>query len=319
MNILYLTTHLNIGGITSYLFSLAIGMKRRGHNVMVASSGGRMLSRFIEEDIGCFSIPIMTKSEISPKILISLFKLRSCIKPNSIDIIHSNTRVTQVLGWLFSCLTKAAYVSTCHGFFKNRFSRRVFPCWGLKVIAISKEVRNHLMSDFKISESNIRLIPSGIDVSRFIVDRARQLNYSLRERFSLGQGEVIGIVARLSDVKGHKYLIEAMKLVLQKVPKAHLLIVGEGRMKQDLINLVKQLNIEENVSFVPTVLDTPEVLSVMDIFVMPSLKEGLGLSLMEAMACGLAVVGSDVGGIRELIQHGYNGLLLEPYDTERLA
>jgi glycosyltransferase involved in cell wall biosynthesis len=90
-------------------------------------------------------------------------------------------------------------------------------------------------------------------------------------------------------------------------------------MKEELIKLVHKLGIAGNVFFVPEVSDTQGVLSAMDLFVMPSLKEGLGLSLMEAMASGLAVIGSDVGGIRTLIQHGHSGLLVKPSDTRGLA
>lgn len=90
-------------------------------------------------------------------------------------------------------------------------------------------------------------------------------------------------------------------------------------MKEGLLRLVKSLGIEKSVFFIPEVDDTKDVLSVMDLFVMPSLKEGLGLSLMEAMASGLCVIGTDVGGIKSLIRDGYTGLLVRPKDTEQLS
>lgn len=110
-----------------------------------------------------------------------------------------------------------------------------------------------------------------------------------------------------------------MPKVLNKFPKAQLLIIGEGRIKQDLVNLGRNLKVDKNIFFVPNTEDTLRVLSAMDIFVMPSLKEGLGLGLMEAMACGLAVIGSNVGGIKNLIQHDFNGLLVEPADFTGIA
>jgi glycosyltransferase involved in cell wall biosynthesis len=317
MNILYLTNHINAGGITSYILSLAKGLKAKGHNVYIATSRGQLLSKFIDEGIIYIPIPIKTKSEISPKVLISLFRLIQSIKEKGIDVIHSNTRVTQVLGCLLSGYSHKPYVSTCHGFFKRRFSRRVFPCWGDKVIAISQQVKEHLINDFKVREDRVRLIANGVDINEFRQTTAKRLKAKLN--LGLGNGLVIGIVARLSGVKGHIYLIEAMESIVKKVPDAQLLIVGEGKIKKDLVNLCKRLKLEKNIFFIPSVMDISKVLSAMDLFVLPSLEEGLGLSLMEAMASGLAVIGSDVGGIKSLILHGYTGLLVKPADSRELA
>jgi len=318
MNILYIANHLNIGGISSYVLTLATGLKRRGHNIYIASSGGALLSRFTQEGIHYISIPIKTKRELSPKILFSMFKLKNIVKARHIEIIHTHSRTTQVLGCLLSKNTGVTHISTCHGFFKKRILRRIFHCWGKKNIAISEPVKEHLVKDLEVKKEDIRVIHNGIDIMKFIrpTDDARR---TAKQRLGLGSGPVVGIVARLSDVKGHRYLIEAMPEVLARFPQAQLLIVGEGREKQGLIKLVRRLNMAEKVFFIPAVPDTQEVLAAMDVFVLPSLKEGLGLALIEAMACGLAVVGSDIGGIKNLIQHGKNGLLAAPADSVSLA
>ncbi len=318
MNILYITNHLNIGGITSYVLTLSCGLKKKGHNVYVASSGGQLLSRFTAEGVTYIPIPIKTKKEISPKILASLFKLKDVLKKYRIDIIHTNSRTTQVLGCLLNKKTGIAHISTCHGFFKKRVFRKLFPCWGMKVIAISESVKEHLIKVFGVDEKNIVVIHNGIDVSNYREQRTENREQRKRD-LGLKEGPVVGIVARLSDVKGHKYLIEAMRDVLAIHPAAQLLIVGEGKIKKELVKLSQALGTEKNVFFIPEVQDTRDVLSVMDVFVMPSLKEGLGLALMEAMASGRAVIGSEVGGIKSLIQHGVNGLLIKPADSKSLA
>ncbi len=318
MNILYLTNHLNIGGISSYVLTLAKGLKAKGHNVYIASSGGDMLNTFMREGINYIPIPIRTKKEISPKILISLFKLLKVIKEDRIDIIHSNTRVTQVLGCLIQRFSGKPHISTCHGFFKKRIFRKIFPCWGYRVIAISESVRDHLRHDFKVKTERIKLIHSGLDVDRF---RAQGTDYreQKKKELGLGSGPAIGIIARLSEEKGHIYLIEAMKSVLEKVPQAQLLIVGDGRMKAKLVSLTKKLELEDKVTFFSSVTDTMQILSVLDVFVLPSSKEGLGLSLMEAMAAGLAVIGSNIGGIKSLIKNENVGLLIKPNDSQQLS
>jgi len=318
MNILYLTNHLNIGGISSYVLTLASGMRKRGHNVYMASSGGGLLCRFTAEGITYIPIPIKTKSEVSYKVLISKFKLLKYIKEDNIDIIHANSRVTQVLSFLIQRACGTPYVSTCHGFFKKRFFRKIFPCWGNKVIAISESVKEHLIEDFKVNERDIRVIHNGIDVNKFREQRIEDREQRKKD-LGLGDGPVVGIVARLSEEKGHSYLIKAMEAVIARIPRAQLVIVGEGRMREELVNLTKTAGLEKSIFFLPSVMDTQEVLSGMDLFVLPSLKEGLGLALMEAMACGLCVIGSGVGGIKSLIRDKYNGLLVRPADTQELS
>lgn len=318
MNILYLSNHLNVGGITSYIFSLAKGFKERGHNVYVASSSGDRLDRFIAEGINYIRIPIRTKSEVDPRILFSLFKLLGFIKEKNIQIIHANTRVTQVLGCLIRKYSGLTFVSTCHGFFKPKFSRSILPCWGERVIAISQQVSQHLSEDFKVDKARIRVIHHGIDLNRFVPADLRAKSRA-KEKFGLQANRVIGMIARLSDVKGHSYLIGALPDILKKFPDARLLIIGEGREERKLKELTGSLSIANSVIFRESVADTAQALSAMDVFAMPSLKEGLGLSLMEAMACGLAVVAADVGGIKTLIQDNQNGLLVAPQDSGALS
>ena len=322
MNILYLTTHLNTGGITSYLLTLAQGFRLRGHTVYVASSGGDSVIRFSTQGVIHLRIPIRTKSEANIlRLGLSVMSLKRQLKHRRIDIIHSQTRVTQVLGSIMGRVIAAPHITTCHGFFKKRLSRAMFPCWGDAVIAISDSVKDHLMFDLGVAQRDIRLIYNGIDVSLFAAARniSEDERRIVRRSLGLGDGPVIGIIARLSDVKGHQHLIHAMRLVLERHPNARLLIVGEGPMERRLVGLVRSLKIDRNVVFAPTVSGTARTLSAIDIYVLPSLKEGLGLSLMEAMAAGLPCIGSDVGGIRNLIQHGANGLLVRPADPTGLA
>jgi glycosyltransferase involved in cell wall biosynthesis len=230
--------------------------------------------------------------------------------------VHSNSRTTQVLGNLLSRALNIPHVFTCHGFFKPKLSRLLFPYWGQGVIAISSEVKEHLIADLKLDAKKISVINNGIDTGNFGDFSARD---ALRKDLGINDAPLVGIIARLSDVKGHIYLIRAMQKVIKNFPAAKLLIIGQGKMKDTLIKEADSLGIKVNVVFVPEARGTEDVLSAMDIFVMPSLQEGLGLALMEAMAQGLAVVGSAVGGIKTLIQDRINGFLVGPADVEGLA
>jgi len=319
MNILHITNHLNIGGITSYVLTLAVGMKKRGHNVYVASSGGQLLAKFTQEAIGFFPIPIRTKQELSPKIIMSMLRLSGFIAEHDIEIVHTHTRTTHVLGALLSLFHKdIAQVTTCHGFFKPRLSRRIFPCWGKKVIAISRQVEEHLINDFKAAKNSVSLVDSGVDIEKFKIESPVP-KAETRKKFGLKDGPVIGVIARLADVKGHIYLIEAMRQVNRAFADAQLFIVGDGKMKERLVGAAQELGPSCNIIFHPGVPDTKEALSIMDVFVMPSLDEGLGIALIEAQASGCASVGSDVGGIKNLIKDNITGLLVRPADSKAIA
>lgn len=322
MNILYLANHLNVGGVTSYILTLASGFAKQGHTVYVASSGGQMVDDFAKAGVRFIRIPIKTKAELHPKVLASFLYLLISHKRYHFDIVHVNTRVTQVLGQLLRSYARIPFVWTCHGFFMRKFSHVLSPCWGDRVIAISKEVEDHLLKDFKMDAARIRLIHNGIDVERFR-EASRCLQAQdrpgLQRRLGLYEGPVVGIIARLSDVKGHRYLIAAMKEVIDYNPRVQLLIVGEGREKEALVRLAEELGIIKNIVFHEQAPYTPDVLAAMDIFVLPSVHEGLGLALMEAMAFGLPVIGSDVGGIRTLIKDGERGLRVPVKDSKALA
>jgi glycosyltransferase involved in cell wall biosynthesis len=319
MNILFITNHLNVGGITSYTLSLARGLKNKGHKVYVASSGGDSLTRFTEQGIVYIPIPIRTKSEINLfKIGLSFLKLLGQIREKDIQVIHSNSRVTQVLGSILARFSRRSHITTWHGFFRKRFGRQLFPFWPDRIIAISESVRDHLMTEFCAPQEAVRLVYNGIDLERLKLSSFKNREEAKKD-FGLGAGPVVGIVARLSDVKGHLFLIQAMKSVLDKIPDAQLFIVGEGKMKKRLVNLSEELKIEKSVFFIPKAYNIAEVFYITDVFVMPSLKEGLGLGLMEAMAWGRPVIGSDVGGIKNLIRNGDNGLLVRPTDVRGLS
>ncbi|HQP10114.1 MAG TPA: glycosyltransferase family 4 protein [Candidatus Omnitrophota bacterium] len=319
MNILFLSTHLNAGGITSYLLTMSKGLMRRGHGVHVATSGGNMENEFLAAGARLLTLDIRTKSELSPKIYLALFPLKKYVREQNIDLIHSQTRITQVMGAMLGKATGRAYVSTCHGFFKaQRLSRKLFPCWGRAVIAISGPVKDHLINDFRVSPENINLTESGIDVESFVPVGEQGITEA-RQRFDLGEGPVLGMIARLSDVKGQDILIEAMSKIVASVPDVKLLLVGEGRMEPLLRERVEQLHLEDHVRFLAIVHKTQEMLPLFDVFVVPSRQEGLGLSIMEAQAMGVPVVASRVGGIPSLIEHGKTGILVDPKNSVQLA
>jgi len=318
LNVLFLTTHFNTGGITSYILTLGEALVKSGHQVWVASSGGNCVSRLESAGIRHVPINIRTKSEVHPKVVLSFWPLDRLIRKEGINIIHAQTRVTQVLGVWLSRSTGVKMVTTCHGFFRPRWFRKTFPCWGAAVIAISKPVAHHLSVDFGVAQNKIHLIANGIDLNRFVMTN-EQMRREARQKTGMGTTPLIGIIARLSDVKGIDILIKAMPLILKEVPSANLLIAGQGPQEAYLKKITQDLSLTSHVHFKSTTNQTHDLLCAFDVFVMPSLMEGLGLSVIEAQACGIPVVASRVGGLVDLIEDQRSGFLVPINDPAALA
>ncbi len=317
MRILLLTNHLNIGGIAVYTVTLANYLCKKGHSVFVASSGGDLEAGLLA-DVKRLRVPLDTSSEVNPKIWSAVFKTRRFIRNENIQIIHAQTRVAQVTAHLVSKLTGVPYMVTWHGFYRPHGFRRIFPCWGERTIAISKTVFRHLVDVFRREESKVRLIFNGVDTSKFTNDYPAGERPEMKRRFGLKDGPVVGIISRLSPEKGHIYLIEAFKELLVEVPKAQLVIVGKGRLEVELKSQVREFGIDNNVHFFGETLDTKTFLAIMDVFTRPSLKEGFGLGVVEAMLMGLPIVSTDVGGFKSILNHGNVGIVVPPKDIAAL-
>ncbi len=163
----------------------------------------------------------------------------------------------------------------------------------------------------------IAVIPSGIDFSVF--DEIKDRNFLQREFGFADDDFLVGIVAALEDHKGHAYLFQATKIIREHSPKIKLIVVGTGSLRLELESQVHQLGIEDIVFFLGFREDVPRILASLDLFVLSSHLEGLGSSLLDAMASRLPVVATRAGGIPEIVRHGETGLLVPPKDPEALA
>jgi glycosyltransferase involved in cell wall biosynthesis len=311
MKILHVTTHMNIGGIAQYIFSLALAMKRAGHDIIVASSGGNMEEELAKNGIPHRRLDIKTKFEFAPKVLFASQAITKIARQENVGLIHAHTRVSQVASMLASSAAGTRYVSTCHGFFKPRLSRRIFDTWGEKVVAISLPVKEHLVSDFGIDRSRIELIHNGVDTQRFSKEYGREEISEVKRSLGLGDGPVIGTMGRLSSVKGQRFLVEATRHIASTNGRVKCMIIGSGPELEPLKSFAKNLGVEDRMVFTGAIYkDIALYLRCMDVFVLPSVKEGLGLALLEAMASGIPCIASDVGGITDIVKSGTNGIVV---------
>jgi len=317
MKIFLMTTHMEMGGIPIYVVELARVLKRRGHQPFVLSDAGSLEGRLACEGIPHIRIPCRTASEFNPKLWLGAFpKILKAIHREQPDLIHSHTRVTQVLGWAVSTLANVPYVTTCHGLYRFRFGRRFFRCWGRWVMAISKASMDRLVQQYRLAPPHqVVLVENGIDVDRFRqppdpvqVERFRQAN-------GLNGGRMIGAIARLSPVKGLDLLLKAVPPLLKEFPDLNVLLVGDGPAREELVRLAYELKIADRVAICPSVEDTRVPMSLLQVFAAPAWREGFGLAIVEAMAAGIPVVSSNAGGPNEILEEGKSGVLIQPGDV----
>ncbi|MBI3333742.1 MAG: lipopolysaccharide heptosyltransferase II [Candidatus Omnitrophica bacterium] len=321
MKILLITTHLEMGGIPVYVVELARGLKRRGHEAVVVSSGGWLERRLDEAGILHPKIPIRTSSELNPRLWLLAFpRFLRIARRQRPDLIHAHTRTTQVLAWAVGALTGIPRVTTCHGIYPARIGRRLFRCWGKSVMAISKAVFQEMVSRYRLTPPHrVVLVRNGVEAARFSRPVPEEELADFRRRIGLKGGPVIGAIARLSPVKGLDHLLKAMPALLERHPHLQLLLIGEGPSRPELIRLAYQLGIAGHLVIAHSVEETRVPLAAMDLFAVPSLNEGFGLAMVEAMAAGVPVVASNRGGPAEIIEEGLSGLLVPPGDAEGLT
>jgi len=199
---------------------------------------------------------------------------------------------------------------------RNPFSRSKYAKNVDLIIAISEGVKEVLIKG-GIPPAAIEVIPSGIDFSPF--DAVKERDF-LRQEFRFSPEDyLVGIVAALEDHKGHQYLLEAARLIKLRAPKIKIVIVGTGSLDLDLDQQARELQVDDLVFFLGFREDVPRILASLDLFVLSSKLEGLGSSLMDAMASRLPVVATEVGGIPEVVVKNETGLLVPPRDPFRLA
>ncbi|MFA4932980.1 MAG: glycosyltransferase [Candidatus Omnitrophota bacterium] len=194
------------------------------------------------------------------------------------------------------------------------FLTRLFGRLSNHNIAISEAVKNRYV-ELGFNKSTITVIPDGIEIDtiREKASMPGQPIYKTNGTF------VIGCVCRLSEEKGLKYLMEAMQFILDETKNIKCVLVGDGPLLNQLKQQTSDLRITENVIFVGHQDNPYPILSQFDIFILPSLREGLSISIMEAMVLGIPIIASMVGGVGDLVCSMTNGILIPPGDSKKIA
>lgn len=186
-----------------------------------------------------------------------------------------------------------------------------------KIVAVSRDLEEYMINKVGVSSKKVITILNGINTDLF---SRRDKNENLLKEFGLSsQDIIIGSVGRLAEVKDYRTLLEAFKIVVGKEPSARLLMVGDGPEKDNLISHAEDIQLGDSVMFLGNREDIPYLLNLLDVFAMSSISEGTSVSLLEAMSSEIPAVVTDVGGNKDIIRNGSNGILVVPKNPVELA
>jgi glycosyltransferase involved in cell wall biosynthesis len=316
IKILYVITSLGLGGAEKLLLDYVKRLNPKKYSFYICCFRDKPddligeISKYAE--VTNFRI----SNKFNPIVIRHLIKFINQIEP---DIIHTHLfqpRFYTTVAHLFS--KKSVLIAHKHNNVNiNKHNVFIFLemlsiIFNQKVIAISQSVKQSLIKYEFVPEKKIAVIYNGIECQNF----SENLN---KTKILNEKKIIIGTICRLERQKGLKYLLLAMKIILTKFPEAKLEIIGDGTLLNELQALSKKLGISNSVIFFGKFTDVKPFYNRMDVFVLPSLYEGFGIVLVEAMASGVPVIASNVEGIKEVIQDERNGILVLPRNPEAIA
>ena len=323
--ILFVIDGLEFGGGERVFLQLIDGLYAKYDIFVATHPAGLFFEKLINMNVKI--CPLDMKKRFSFK---RFFVLRKIIKRNFINIVHSQgarsdfpARVTSffvkqpklvstvampVLGFDVSVLKKMTY------YFADYITSPLVD----RYLVVSKTLKNHLTANYPISPSKVEVIYNGIEVDQYRSDEA--LKVAWRNKNGFQENDIlIGAIGRLVWQKGFECLIECVPKIVRTYPDAKILLVGDGPLKERLEVLAGRLDIKRNLIFAGFRSDIKEILSAVDLLVIPSLLEGFPMVTLEAMAMAKPIVATRIDGITEQITDGVDGILVPPKDPSALA
>ena len=294
-------------------------IKKRGHRIILAIQPGSGIIPAIDREGFEKEIIVMKKKYF----MVSILYLIKIISRYNVDIVNTHSSWDSWIASIAARISrrKPVIIRTRHlstPVSKVLLSRVVYQYLPHIIITTGDSIRETLININHFPENKIVSIPTGVDLEVFY---PRPINNDLREKLGISQKEkVMGIIAALRSWKGHDYLLEAVKIILEKRRDIKLAVVGDGPRYGHLVEKAKLLGIADHVLFLGYRDDIPDILSILDIVVLPSYaNEGVPQSILQAMAMGKPVVATYAGSIPEIVYDKETGILVEPKNASALA
>lgn len=321
IRLMQITHDLAIGGLQQVVVNLCRAIdKNRFHTIVLCLRALGPLAQEIDR-LG-IKVILLPQNKTGADYF-SFFKVADILRKERTQVIHTHNTQPLVDGTLGAILSggRKRIIHTDHARQFPDKKRYMFAEWCMshfvcKMVGVSEQTTENLHKYEKIPKKKLMTIKNGIDVSRFAISIDRQA-----KRKELGippVGPVIGVISRLEKVKGITYLLQAMPKIIKTFPDLTLLIVGDGSEMDNLQSETNKRNLARNVVFTGVRHDIPDILQTLDIYMLPSLSEGLPMGLLEALATGCPVIATQVGGIPNVAENTEAILLVKPKNVKML-
>lgn len=331
-----------IGGEAVYTYGLAVALREIGDEVtVITATHDRSMN--ISDDGGLKIIRLPT-SQVIPKMFSfnkAAKKILETFESEKVDIIHNTSDYNGIV--ISSKQKKTPVIATIHHPYaqerriyrantNNReyvkyvlqrkinyleFNSKILCKRADKLIAVSNYTARSVIEEYGIQPTKISVIPNAVDINIFNPDID---GTEFRKKLNIGSEKVILFVGRLDFQKGIEYLISAFSKIILDFPEVKLIVVGDGPLKNHVRAVISKYNLSGSIFLLGRVdvKDLPDIYAACDLFVVPSLMEGFGIVYLEAMACGKACIGTNIGGVEDVIADGRTGLLVPPADPKSI-
>lgn len=317
LNIAHLIECDGPGGAERIVAALASALQAAGsHNVVFVPANGE---GWIARELEGSGVAIEYFSIDRPLSATCARGLVRAFRQHRIDVAHSHEFSMAVYGAWAAWRSGVPHVITMHGgrYYNDRFQRRLAMRAAIamsdQVVAVSEPLAEAISNDLGVRRSNVMVLPNGVRYSEpGAITLRRELDLAPADRLMVSVGN-------LYPVKGHGHAIDALAQLKPRHPRLHLAISGRGDLEASLRERARERGVADRVHLLGLRADVPAVLAAADLFVLPSLSEGLPLALLEAMFAGCPIVATDVGQVRVALANGIAGVLVEPGDSAALA
>lgn len=336
MDVVRIIARLNIGGPALHVLNVSAGLADRYSTLLVV---GEVDSGEAEVDIEVLApgVEVYRIPELGRKIhlwddLVAFVKLVRLLRRTRPTIVHTHTAKAGTLGRLAAVAAGAPVrVHTFHGHvFRGYFGRwttrvfllveRILARVSTRIVAISESQADELAEQFRICDRDrLEVIPLGLELDRFHPTSSAPLRPEFRAEIGVGDDPVVTIVGRLAPIKNHDLFLEAAARLRTSGRRVVFLVVGGGTEEARLKERARDLDVGDCVYFLGWRSDLDRIYAGSDLVVLTSNNEGTPVSLIEALAAGRAVVATDVGGVRDVLENGRLGILVPPGDASALA
>jgi len=294
-------------GSTAYTLRLAEYLPENGFRISVVCPSAKTVDAEHRKQLQIHEYPYLQTPVWGPIVLEMLAR---SLRTDPPDLIHIQSRNAIPQGLWLARRLRVPVIQTVHDYMQPRERLRTDTQLTRRIIAVSDSVKADLLGRSGVENSLISVIHSGVSCN---------LSHQEPEVLSEGRVPVVGTAGPLEAVKGFPFFLGAAARVLSLGRQVEFVIAGAGPEEENLRRLARELGIAEHVTFVPNLLDFSDALEAMDVFCLPSLQQGIGTIMLEAMALGRPVIATKVGGVYRVIRDNETGLLIPPSDSARLA